>query len=521
VFNAACTAKPTLIVVPKSEKDISHILRTAAKYQVEISVRSGGHSYTCNSLKEGSVHIVLEEFNEIEFVEDPEIETGRAAWLGTGARWGDILRAIDPKQYSYPHGQCKSVGVGGFLLGGGVNWLGTYNKYGYGAENVVKMKAVLANGDIVMVDKDYVYYEDRKVPHTEENNLFFGLRGAGSSLAIVTRFYYIIHTEPETRPAIVLIWLDNEEAVERMMKVISNTKKYSFMVNHQISSMDFWKRPLLFPMMQVFPLVMQLLKQANRKSTFPVQVMVTDMSLGAGKTTDAKAAIEYLRANGVDNLVDSYWNAMILSKLTPMEQASVYYTFDKFANRFYEEIELEQESWKPGVWSSISLNYGSLDSTTDFAQDFLHDPYVGIKRNLFLKPTKKGCEFCFWMIHFRNRQGQPDISLDNPISIRTDTNQDNSVEINLTCMFYPEQTKCPSVVNDIRARIDERLSGKDYSKYYNFPSCSKEGTDWKNLYWGSNTARLLQIKKIWDSEDMFNHCQSLTNNNITCCPFSS
>ena len=30
------------------------------------------------------------------------------------------------------HGQCLSVGVGGFLLGGGVNWLGTYNKFGYG-----------------------------------------------------------------------------------------------------------------------------------------------------------------------------------------------------------------------------------------------------------------------------------------------------------------------------------------------------------------------------------------------------
>ena len=35
-------------------------------------------------------------------------------------------------RFSYPHGQCRSVGVGGYLLGGGMNWLGTYNKYGYG-----------------------------------------------------------------------------------------------------------------------------------------------------------------------------------------------------------------------------------------------------------------------------------------------------------------------------------------------------------------------------------------------------
>jgi hypothetical protein len=37
-------------------------------------------------------------------------------------------RTISPTVYSYPHGQCRSVAVGGFLLGGGVNWMGTYNK---------------------------------------------------------------------------------------------------------------------------------------------------------------------------------------------------------------------------------------------------------------------------------------------------------------------------------------------------------------------------------------------------------
>lgn len=43
-------------------------------------------------------------------------------------KWGDILEYAPPTRYSYPHGQCRSVGVGGYLLGGGVNWLGTYNK---------------------------------------------------------------------------------------------------------------------------------------------------------------------------------------------------------------------------------------------------------------------------------------------------------------------------------------------------------------------------------------------------------
>ena len=66
--------------------------------------------------------------------------TGKALRLGPGNQWGDVLEFAPPEKYSYPHGQCKSVGVGGYLLGGGVNWLGTYNKYGYGAEHILKMK---------------------------------------------------------------------------------------------------------------------------------------------------------------------------------------------------------------------------------------------------------------------------------------------------------------------------------------------------------------------------------------------
>lgn len=41
--------------------------------------------------------------------------------------------------------------MAGYLLGGGVNWLGTYNKYGYGAENVLAMRAVLSDGRIADV----------------------------------------------------------------------------------------------------------------------------------------------------------------------------------------------------------------------------------------------------------------------------------------------------------------------------------------------------------------------------------
>ena len=135
----------------------------------------------------------------MEMVDTALSPTGKALRLGPGRIWGDVLEFAPPERYSYPHGQCRSVGVGGYLLGGGVNWLGTYNKYGYGAEHILKMKVVLSDGSVAWVDKDktdifYPAESVRTVSHTLENNLFFALRGAGSSFGTVTEFLYMINT---------------------------------------------------------------------------------------------------------------------------------------------------------------------------------------------------------------------------------------------------------------------------------------------------------------------------------------
>merc|ERR1712042_287962 len=140
VMNAACTARPAVIVVPNFDQDVSFIIRAVRANNMELSIRSGGHSYTCTNIKEGGVHMDMRSFNKMEMIVTSLSPTGKALKLGPGRLWGDVLEYAPPEKYSYPHGQCRSVGVGGYLLGGGVNWLGTYNKYGYGAEHVLKMK---------------------------------------------------------------------------------------------------------------------------------------------------------------------------------------------------------------------------------------------------------------------------------------------------------------------------------------------------------------------------------------------
>ena len=54
------------------------------------SVRSGGHSYTCNSIKEGSLHIDMRGMNTVQIVQDSDSPTGLVAMLDAGATWGSV-----------------------------------------------------------------------------------------------------------------------------------------------------------------------------------------------------------------------------------------------------------------------------------------------------------------------------------------------------------------------------------------------------------------------------------------------
>ena len=54
------------------------------------------------------------------------------------------------------HGQCLTVGVGGYLLKGGFNYLGGSARHGNGARHVVRYTMVSPKGEIMVVDRDSV-----------------------------------------------------------------------------------------------------------------------------------------------------------------------------------------------------------------------------------------------------------------------------------------------------------------------------------------------------------------------------
>ena len=72
------------------------------------------------------VLIDMSGFNEVEYDSSAEIVR-----VGSGARWKDVYRALEPYNVTTVGGRSMDIGVGGLLLGGKYNGSALY-------ENITK-----------------------------------------------------------------------------------------------------------------------------------------------------------------------------------------------------------------------------------------------------------------------------------------------------------------------------------------------------------------------------------------------
>ena len=105
--------------------------------------------------------------------------------------------------------------------------------------------------------------------------------------------------------------------------------------------------------------------------------------------------------------------------------------FSVLGSVLYNANIVEQEQWTPGQYSLATFNFGSLSSHSAFQEIFFNDENFGTQRADYLNSVGNGCDYCFWMIHYRNRQLFGDV----PISTETSNHLPKSLDTNLVCMF--------------------------------------------------------------------------------------
>jgi FAD/FMN-containing dehydrogenase len=171
LWNAIHDRRPAVIARPANAEEVATAVRFAREHDLEITVRSGGHSAAGLGGANGGLLVDMSGMRGVEA--DPR---ARAARANGGALLGELDVAAQAHGLVCPIGVVGHTGVAGLTLGGGVGRLQRH--FGLTIDNLTAVELVTADGRLV------------RASETEEPELFWGLRGAGWNFGIATAFEF-------------------------------------------------------------------------------------------------------------------------------------------------------------------------------------------------------------------------------------------------------------------------------------------------------------------------------------------
>ena len=174
VPNAMIDRRPAIIARCAGAADVVACVRIAREHDILVSVRGGGHSIAGKAVCDGGLMIDMSGMKGIRV--DPTRRTVRAQ---TGLKLGEFDRETQAFGLATTQGVVPTVGIAGLTLGGG--WGNLHGKLGLAIDNVVGADVVTADGRLLTANA------------SENEDLFWGLRGGSGNFGVVTSIEYCLH----------------------------------------------------------------------------------------------------------------------------------------------------------------------------------------------------------------------------------------------------------------------------------------------------------------------------------------
>jgi len=195
VWNGMIDKRPAMIAMCTNVDDIVKCVNFARKNKMLVSIKGGGHSVAGKAVCNDGLMINLSEMKGV--VVD---SVGKTVTVESGATIGDLDSETQKFGLATPVGIVSKTGIAGLTLGGGIGYLG--RKHGLSLDNLISVKLVTANGDLVSASEK------------ENPDLFWALRGGGGNFGVVTSFEFKLHkVGPEVMVAQVFYPIENSKEV--------------------------------------------------------------------------------------------------------------------------------------------------------------------------------------------------------------------------------------------------------------------------------------------------------------------
>jgi hypothetical protein len=176
---------PRYVAEVKTADDIQVALAFAQQHDIQVSVKTTGHSYHGASTARDSLLIWMQNYPKdgtitTDFQDSCGTTYDAVVGINGGETWNDVLEAVKGDYHVVTGGGRTVSAAGGWLMGSGLSF--SSREYGLGVDQVVTFDLVLTNGTMVQVDG------------CTNPELFWALRGGGGgTFGVVTNVRYILH----------------------------------------------------------------------------------------------------------------------------------------------------------------------------------------------------------------------------------------------------------------------------------------------------------------------------------------
>jgi FAD/FMN-containing dehydrogenase len=445
LYNALISADPAAIAQCGSASDVQRCVDFARRYDVEISVRSGGHSYGGYSSGPG----LVVDVTPMHTVSGAAAAAGQAArsgsgivTVGAGAVLIDAYGALAAQGLLLPGGSCPTVGVAGLALGGGIGVFG--RAYGLTCDQIVSVDLVTADG------------VQRHCSANEHDDLYWACRGGGGgNFGVATAFGFRVHPVPASITLFTLAWPWEAAAsvFDAWIRWVPSTP-YELWANCQLYSSGSAGSGLV-KVTGVFAGSVAACSSALAPLTSAVGTGTTDRFVGPE---------EYLRATMIEAGCEGEPLAQCAAPVqSPFRTKSTY---------------LGGPLAESGVGALVTALSSLPDSLPGAGGGIVFDAYggrinaVGAGQTAFVHRDAVACA-------------------QYTITFPTAT---------------PSPTEAAAAAGWLE-HVHEVLAPVSQGSYQNYidPTLS----DWQQAYYGSNLARLRRIKRTYDPDDVFHFAQSI------------